>query len=347
MHHFGVCHVPGGEGMVGGGETRGDELQAVHEAWSEYWDDDSDSGEALTNGTHAARLRGYWFGVFQTEFDAGDRSLRLLDAACGTGVVARIARQTAEARGMGGLELFLTDFSEPALASAVLKPELSHASCAAADARSLPFADESMDMVVSQFGLEYAGVGGFESAIRLVAPGGRLACVVHKEGGAIANECAGNLTVLSQVDSSGLIEAFLNLFTAIRESAPEPDVQAFAQVAGACGQRINTVLATAMPGAAREHVSQLLRDMQTVMDRIGNYSVAEVRDWAEAQAANIAAYRLRMESMVASAQSEAGLRTITDSLARHGYDSITVAEFPIEDGVFPIAWTLDARRAGA
>lgn len=99
---------------------------------------------------------------------------RVLDVACGTGVLARAAAGLAGPGGsVAGLDL------DPAMlaVAARLGPALRwHRG----RAEALPFADESFDAVVSQFGLMFVPdpAVALREMRRVLAPGGRLAVAV-------------------------------------------------------------------------------------------------------------------------------------------------------------------------
>ena len=99
---------------------------------------------------------------------------RVLDVACGTGVLARAAASRAGSTGaVTGL-----DFSPGMLAVAArVSPGLRWQQ---GTAEALPFPDQSFDAVVSQFGLMFFPdrVGALREMMRVLVPGGRLAVAV-------------------------------------------------------------------------------------------------------------------------------------------------------------------------
>ena len=102
------------------------------------------------------------------------RGQRVLDVACGTGVLTRAA---AARTGSGGAVIGL-DLSPRMLAIAEsLSPNLTWRQ---GSADALPFPDESFDAVVSQFGLMFFPdpSSALREMMRVLVPGGRLAVAV-------------------------------------------------------------------------------------------------------------------------------------------------------------------------
>lgn len=99
---------------------------------------------------------------------------RVLDVACGTGVLTREAARRAEPTGtVTGLDLS----PEMLAVAARLNPTLRWQQ---GSANALPFPDQSFDAVVSQFGLMFFPdqVGSLREMRRVLVPGGRLAVAV-------------------------------------------------------------------------------------------------------------------------------------------------------------------------
>ncbi len=95
---------------------------------------------------------------------------RLLDVACGTGVLARAARERAR-------DVVGVDINEGMLAVARREPAIEWVQAAA---EQLPFEDASFDVVASQFGLMFFvdRAKALREMCRLVKPGGSLAVAV-------------------------------------------------------------------------------------------------------------------------------------------------------------------------
>jgi len=106
--------------------------------------------------------------------------LRVLEVACGTGVVTRRLREALPA----SASIVATDLNEPMLDHARAAVASAGITWQQADAQELPFADASFDVYVCQFGLMFVPdkVRALQEARRVVAPGGLLLATVWESG---------------------------------------------------------------------------------------------------------------------------------------------------------------------
>jgi SAM-dependent methyltransferase len=109
------------------------------------------------------------------------RGLRVLDVACGTGLVARLA---ADAVGTEGYVTAL-DLNPAmlAVASELPAPEGAAIEWVEGDAQALPFAEASFDVVCCQLGLQFFPdrEGAVREMRRVLVPGGRAVVMVWRE----------------------------------------------------------------------------------------------------------------------------------------------------------------------
>ena len=109
--------------------------------------------------------------VAAAKIDAGQR---VLDVACGTGVVARLAAEQVGAAG----QVVGLDVNTGMLA--VARQTAAQIEWREGQAEALPFADDSFDAVVSQFGLMFFmdRILAIQEMMRVLRPGGTLAVAV-------------------------------------------------------------------------------------------------------------------------------------------------------------------------
>ena len=99
--------------------------------------------------------------------------MRVLEVACGTGIVTRRLRDALPP----GATLIATDLSEPMLAFARQKFDGDRSiEWQQADALALPFADQSFDAVICQFGLMFVPekLAALREIHRVLTPAGQL-----------------------------------------------------------------------------------------------------------------------------------------------------------------------------
>ena len=96
---------------------------------------------------------------------------RILETAAGTGIVTE-----ALARALPGADIVATDLNQAMLDVAAGRVGAAGVTFQPADAQSLPFADASFDLVLSQFGVMFFPdrVAAYREARRVLGPGGRF-----------------------------------------------------------------------------------------------------------------------------------------------------------------------------
>lgn len=166
--------------------------------WQHFWQEAGIDGcTATLPPAVAASIAGGW----QALLSCAPPRLRLLDVACGRGAILARAR----ARGfteLCGVDLVAIDGADPAITGGV-------------DAAHLPFADQSFDIVTSQFGIEYAGLlaAGLEAA-RVARH--HLWLLLHAAEGPIVRQAR------EQLDQLGWLRDEEDAFTLIRAHAKVP-----------------------------------------------------------------------------------------------------------------------------
>lgn len=272
---------------------------------------------------------------------------RLIDVACGNGAVARIAIEAAKVA-RANLAVHCVDYSLSAVREVCAElPGVRGVTC---DARMIPYTDRSFDLVVSQFGIEYAGEDAFAEAGRLVARDGTLSAIVHMAGGAIHEECAGNLAVvetLKQVRLLPLARAAFNAgFDMIDGRIGDPEFQGFDRRLAPAVEVARTILHDQGPLAAGGLLANVYRDIAYMYTRMQNYDRDDVIGWIDGVSAELASYEGRMASMSRAASDATGIARIVDSLQPLGFEVSEPAPLSLRSAARPAAWILIARRTG-
>jgi SAM-dependent methyltransferase len=145
------------------------------EAWSRYWASGAlHSCSGSFDGNYGGALAAFWHEAFA----ALPPGARVLDIGCGNGPLAQLLLDTDGSRGMhyDGIDL-----AQIAPAWAADHPGLHWHPGQRAEA--LPFAGASFDLVVSQYGIEYADLPrAAAEAVRVCRPGGALRWLLHHAG---------------------------------------------------------------------------------------------------------------------------------------------------------------------
>lgn len=307
------------------------------QAWSQYWDAAPDA-KALTGAAASAPIQSFWSRVLGAAV-ADAPGGRMLDAAAGEGVIAVRLREVERARRAAPMFVICADISHSAC-HAVLKSRAPSTSAVVADSAQPPFAEGAFDLVVSQFGLEYAGPQAFMEAAALVGAPGRLAFVAHVADGAIERECRLNFTCLEHLERVGLIALVRERFTEAGARA-QPD-QARTALEAACASLADACEGVQAPAA--EFVLRLVSDCARLWLNAQAYRTADALAWLDHQQAAAGAYAGRMSTMIGAAQPEGAMRGLTEALGAAGFSAVTLDQLSAAPGQPAAAWALEAVR---
>lgn len=152
-------------------------LDQRSEIWSRYWATGASHSCAGSFGLHYGGAIGAWW---RQVFEGLQADERVLDLATGSGAVLQLAlkfctSQDVQLRGVDAgkvVPAWLTSL-EPRQGARV-RIDLG------VRTENLPFADQSYELVTSQFGIEYTDLRRSLAEVRRVlCPGGSLRCVLH------------------------------------------------------------------------------------------------------------------------------------------------------------------------
>lgn len=236
--------------------------------WDDFWADNVGGGGCLPAGwveIEQAQVAA-WRGFLSALPQGG----KVLDLATGDGRVLHWMRTARPDLSLNGIDLAPT--LPPAPAGTHIRGGVAM--------EAVPFADNSFDAVVSQFGFEYGNIAKVATEIsRVLAPGGCVALMVHRGDGPILEH---NKKRRSE------------LLWALREKAVGRKVRtSLSQGAGGFGKAVRLAAKTADQGAAKFgktspawEIPEAIRRSCLMGERAGAASVVGTIEMIEGKAKN-------------------------------------------------------------
>lgn len=320
-----------------------DELESIKPAqgWETYWHGTAEAEAFSGGGAGHPALRGYWTRYFRDRAEVSGTGT-LLDLCSGNGAVLEAARTAFAAEPPS---LHCADASPSAVANIRKRfPDVRGLIC---DARALPLAPGTFDLVTSQFGVEYAGRPALREAARVLAPGGELALIMHCQGGVIQRECQADLEAVDRLQASRFvplsIDMFAHGFRALQGADRSPYDAAAARLAPAVTE-VERILSEQGAGVAGDTVARLYHDVGRIHSRLPHYEPRQVLAWLTRMDQELDAYIDRMASMIRSALNEDELAAIGQELERSGCKVTTAAALRVPDQAHPLCWIVEANR---
>lgn len=294
--------------------------------WSEYWQNEGASGEVFVNqsGEKHQALSMFW----RSKFENQSGETKLIDLASGAGSVF------SELHLPETCDLWAADISPEALKQ--LKKRMPAVNTQVCSADKLPFEDRSYDVVVSQFGIEYAGIDAFAEAARILKSGGQLVVLCHIEDGYIDSRNKAELAGAELIKKTLFIEKAIKVTQALYgkdKATIEAAIGEFSQVeplfADYC-QKVGTGV----------HV-HLYAGFKQLMSKLNAYGESDVTNWLKAMEGEVDKAILRLSEMRKAANSEREMNKIVSMLReKAGLTQVEVSPFTLPEHTKPVAWQL-------
>jgi len=299
------------------------------QGWADYWQHDDEGGEVFVNskGRRHPALAEQWSTAFE---GVADRA-RVIDLASGAGSIF------AHLPAGHGLRLFAADIAEEALKA--LAERIPGVTTIVCSADAVPYDDGHFDLVVSQFGIEYAGIDAFTEAARLVAAGGRLVGLCHVENGYIDSNNKAQIEEARLVHETNFIDLAIDLTRAGFSADAEEMQRSEAAFVPAMKK-----IAAGMQRCPRGIHSHMYQGFQRLFEQRRAYDEADITTWLEQMRGELNKNIDRLSRMRAAALSEADSATITENLRSAGLQEIQFELFTTPGNRLPVAWKLSARR---
>jgi len=292
------------------------------EGWDRYWRDTRDGAAYSSQGADHPLLASFWTQVFASH--RGQAPPRILDIACGNGSL----EQTFLA-GCAPPDAGFLSFDISAAAVGTLVRRFPAVSGFVANARAVPLPSAAFSLVVSQFGIEYAGDAAVAEALRLVARGGTLALLLHTREGSIFRDCAANLDAVESLRRAELAARAVEAFGSARLAPALRALEAILQKHG--------------PHIAGGAVIRYYNDVARLLRETAPGSSGAAVDWLRRMDVEFAAYAQRMASMCAAALSRDAFSALCREVGRAGLH-VDRAEALAPPASPPLAWVVVAVR---
>ena len=308
-------------------------------SWDNYWQHARNSSAYSGGGSTHPAVRDFWHQFFSAARDEFAPP-RLVDIASGSGAVADAARTVFDT---SGVELTCVDVSDAAIAA--LEERFPDVSGIVADARQIPLPSAGFDIVCSQFGIEYAGLDAMTELLRLVAPGGRVALLLHHDGGGIHRQCTASLDAARQLQGVNFIGKAGAMFAAgfrmLREGSRDEYEAAVSDLVPAI-RALESIMRQHGREVADGAVLKLYTDVREMTARLPNYDEGEVAEWLQRMRGEFLAYEGRMASMCEAAIDENAFMTLCTEIEAAGFELLRNEALLNAGTGVPLAWALIA-----
>lgn len=310
-------------------------------SWDSYWrSGDANSAWSAMDAGHPA-VQSFWDDFFAA-LSPGLKSPAMIDIACGNGaVVAHVLAQ------LGTRELAITCVDVSAVAIGNISARFKQVEALICDARQIPADSHSFDIVTSQFGVEYAGIEAVVEAARLVAPGGRIALLMHHSAGSIYRDCMAGRAAVSAVRDAQFLalagQMFQAGFAAVRGADRAPYDEAAARLAPAL-KVVEAAIAQHGAQVSAGAIARLYEDVARIHGRLPHYDPNEVLEWLERMERELGAYLLRASSMLASALDAGAFERACEAVRGSGCVIEQARALRPQNKQEPLAWALTAMR---
>ncbi|AEE22298.1 Methyltransferase type 11 [Glaciecola sp. 4H-3-7+YE-5] len=306
-------------------------------AWESHWQKTSNTAAFEESTPLHTYLQIHWSN-FLKQAISPHNDTKLIDLACGKGTVSELAASQDNAVGTGRLDIHCVDATFSAVTNVAKRLNISTA--VQANCASLPYQNDSFDLVVSQFGIEYAPAHSANEFARILKSSGRFASVIHYKNGAIYQDCNEKRKLIEKVLSLNLFEKAQVAFTAgyavVDGKLPLQVFQkADADFAPVIEQYKQLIIST--NSEVKSLLIQILKDMGFMYENIASHREQDVSAWLTSTKLEFINFKDRMSSMVNAAMDEDQICQMLSPFLAKGFTQ-TICERLSVDNDPPFAW---------
>ncbi len=319
----------------------------VHDAWSRYWAQGVPHSCIGSYGDcYGGAIAEFWCEVFG-ELQAG---ARVLDVATGNGALPRLLLKHCPNPEVSCDGVDIASIAPNWLAAALPNDRNRVRFHGQVDAGELPFGDGCFDLVISQYGFEYTDVErSLPELLRVLAPSGSVALVLHHSGGRPATLALAELAHLDWMMKLGglldaaaaMVEPMARAATAQGRASLDKDTSALAT-----RERFNALLSELASRAERVDGADILFDVRNavmaVLAAAGKQGKATADDRLLVLKHEFAHASTRLRDLLAHTVTEAAVLALQTRLNDALHSSVMLDELR-EQGHL-MGWTLRSSR---
>ena len=311
------------------------------EAWNKYWSGVNEAEAYSVGGVSHPAIQAFWKQFFFESAQGFDHP-EMFDIGSGDGALLDIALR---AFGVEGVDITSIDVSEAAIEG--IRQRFPGVSSMIANAASVPIDSGKFDIISSQFGIEYAGAEAFDEAARLLAIGGKIALVMHKENSCIHYECAQALDAINRLQESKFIplagEMFSKGFEAVRGKDRKPYDEAASRLSPAV-ESLEEILKQYGEHVAGDTIIGLYSGVADIHSNIQKYDPDEVLAWLKRLDGEMETFEARMSLMMECAMDKEAFELACASFEQAGCKIDQAGPLLAPDEDLPSAWVIVASR---
>ena len=280
--------------------------EMANEYWNSYWKVNSSQTTFDSYSPSDKVLHKEWVDFF-IKFTKCD--FKMIDLCCGKGVVTRLARNLLPEL---PLKYHCVDHSPSAINS--IKNEFPEINAFIDNVENLPFEDNLFDLVVSQFGIEYAGINGIKEALRILSHRGNIMLIMHIKDGKIYQESKKNLELFNIFYESGFFALSLDVFKAGYEISTSNGNSSTFKMADIKLSKINSEIKPKLISLCRDgyghNFIKIYQDIAYMYSNMEDYKAEDVYRWFDKIEQELLAFSGRSKAMIEAAMSKEFLNKI-------------------------------------
>lgn len=297
--------------------------------WSEYWLNEGVTGECFVDksGNKNDHLGKFW----NAEFLKINNSSNIVDLASGGGSIYSGNIQEDKNK------YYAVDVSKEALKQ--LKTRMPNVTTIVSSIDNIDLPTEGFDLVVSQFGIEYAGEVAFVEAARLMKVGGKLMLLSHIKDGFIDSKNKIEYDGVTLLNSTRFLDKSIAVTRARYEGNKSEFEQRFSEFT-----KIEPEISKWALSHKNSLVNHAYSGFRKMYENIKSYHMSDIVTWLEGIGVEKQKSEIRLKEMRKAALSPEKVENLCATLYKCGLTLVEFKPFTLPDQSLPIAWLITGKK---